>query len=270
MTPAERVDAACDRWGEDTVVRRCAALLGLAADTAPTGDDLDLAMVLGGLRDRDWLAGGRPPGVNAYWARVWAVRALRYVWAEPAAPAVVDALGDDHWRVREMAAKVVGDRQIGEAADHLVTLLGDDTPRVRAAAVRALGEVGEGEHSEVVMALTSDSDRAVAAAARSALAALCAASTGASDPSGREHAMSDTRAMRADCASRWPIAPRVPRHIGGTDPAIDSSVALDCRCLPKSCASDGDVCGGVMEAAGDVVFDYDGALGVGTAVVGVR
>jgi HEAT repeats len=171
MTPAERVAIACDRWNDDDVVRRCARLLGVAAASAPTGDELDLAMVLGGLRDRDWLAGGKPPG-HAYWARVWAARALRYVWTDSAAPAVVDALGDDHWRVREMASKVVGDRQIGDAADHLVALLGDDTPRVRAAAVRALGEIGEGEHGEAVVALTSDPDRTVAATARSALAAL--------------------------------------------------------------------------------------------------
>ena len=171
MTPAERVGAACDRWGEYEVVRRCVVLLGLAADAAPTGDGLDLAMVLGRVGDRDWLASGEPPG-NAYWARVWAARALRYVWSDTAAPSVVDALGDDHWRVREMAAKVVSDRQIGEAADHLVALLRDETPRVRTGAVRALGDVGEGEHGEAIKALTADPDRAVATAARSALGAL--------------------------------------------------------------------------------------------------
>ena len=85
-------------------------------------------MVLGALTDRRWLASGKPPG-NSYWARVWAARALRYVWAESAAPAVVAALGDEHWRVREMAAKVVGDRELGEAAERLVGLLDDGTPR---------------------------------------------------------------------------------------------------------------------------------------------
>ena len=111
---------------------------------------LELAMILGGLTDRGWLAGGKPPG-HAYWARVWAARALRYVWAESAAPAVVGALGDEHWRVRELAAKVVGDRELGEAAEHLVALLGDDTPRV-ASPPWALGR-GEGEHGAAITAL---------------------------------------------------------------------------------------------------------------------
>ena len=171
MTPAERVDEACARWGEGDVVRNCAALLGLRAGVAPTGAALELAMVLGALTDRRWLASGKPPG-NSYWARVWAARALRYVWAESAAPAVVAALGDEHWRVREMAAKVVGDRELGEAAERLVGLLDDGTPRVRAAAVRALGQIGEGEHGAAIKALASDPDPTVAAAARSAVAAL--------------------------------------------------------------------------------------------------
>jgi hypothetical protein len=172
VTPAERVGAACDRWGDVAVVGRCAALL-VGGPAAPTGDLLELAMTLGGVRDRDFLAGGRPPG-NAYWARVWAARALRYVWADSAAPAVVAALDDDHWRVREMAAKVVRDRELGEAADELAGLLSDGTPRVRAAAARALGVVGEGEHGEMLMAAVGDTDDAVGRAARSGLHTLSA------------------------------------------------------------------------------------------------
>lgn len=171
MTPAERVEAACDRWGEADVVGGCSVLLVLPPGAAPRGVALELAMVLGGLTDRRWLAGGKPPG-NAYWARVWAARALRYAWAESAAPAVIRALDDNHWRVREMAAKVVSDRQLGEASDRLATLLGDDTPRVRAAAVGALGEVGEGEHGDAIRTLTSDLDPDVARAGRSALSRL--------------------------------------------------------------------------------------------------
>jgi hypothetical protein len=170
MTPAVRVGAACDRWGQREVVRRCAAQL-VAGPAAPSGDQLDLAVVLGGLRDRDFLAGGRPPG-NAYWARVWAARALRYVWAESAAPAVVAALDDEHWRVREMAAKVVGDRELAEAADRLAELLSDTTPRVRAAAARALGTVGEGEHGAALRAAVDDADLAVGRAATAGLRTL--------------------------------------------------------------------------------------------------
>jgi hypothetical protein len=172
VTPAERVGAACDRWGDAAVVGSCAALL-VGGPAAPTGDLLELAMSLGGARDRDFLAGGRPPG-NAYWARVWAARALRYVWADSAAPSIVAALDDEHWRVREMAAKVVGDRELGEAADRLAELLGDATPRVRAAAARALGAVGEGEHGEALRATVDDADPAVRRAATSGLWALSA------------------------------------------------------------------------------------------------
>jgi hypothetical protein len=171
-TPAQRVGAACDRWGEGEVVRRCAAQL-VADPAAPVGDQLDLAVVLGGLRDPDFLAGGRPPG-NAYWARVWAARALRYAWVDSAAPAVVAALDDDHWRVREMAAKVVGQRELADAADRLAQLLDDDTPRVRAAAARALGAVGEGEHGDALRRATDDPDRTVSRAADAALDALSA------------------------------------------------------------------------------------------------
>jgi len=170
MTPAERVGAACDRWGDGEVVRSCAALL-VAGPAAPTGENLDVAMVLGAVEDRDWLASGKPPG-HAYWARVWAARALRYVWADSAAPAVIAALDDEHWRVREMAAKVVGDHEIGEAADRLADLLGDGTPRVRAAAARALGAVGEGEHSDALKMARGDRDGTVARAAGSALHAM--------------------------------------------------------------------------------------------------
>lgn len=74
--------------------------------------------------------------------------------------------------MREIAAKVAGQREIGEAADTLVTLLADPTPRVRAAAVRALGVVGEGEHGVPVRDLTKDSEPTVAAAARAALGRL--------------------------------------------------------------------------------------------------
>ncbi len=143
-TPAERVAEACGRWGDDEVVRRCAALLRLAPGDPVTGDLLDVAAVLGGLRDRDWLAGGKPPG-NSYWARAWAARALRYVWSDSASAAIVQALDDDHWRVREMSAKVAGNYEVADSGDRLASLTCDGVPRVRKAAVLALAGVGEGD-----------------------------------------------------------------------------------------------------------------------------
>lgn len=51
--------------------------------------------------------------------------------------AVLAALGDDAWRVREMAAKVIAKRRLGEALPAVAALRADPVPRVRAAATRA-------------------------------------------------------------------------------------------------------------------------------------
>lgn len=128
-------------------------------------------MVLGALTDRGWLAGGKPPG-HGYWARVWSARALRYAWTDGAAPAVVAALGDEHWRVREMAAKVVADRELAEGAEAMVHLCGDEVPRVRVAAARALAVVGEGEHADALRDLRGDEEPLVRRTADAALRRL--------------------------------------------------------------------------------------------------
>jgi len=113
--PRDRVRRATERWGETEVVRLCSELLrGGSGDVQDR--PLDLAMVLGGLSDRDWLAGGKPPG-HGYWARVWAARALLYVWDDSASSSITAALEDEHWRVREMVAKVVALRELGLAAE---------------------------------------------------------------------------------------------------------------------------------------------------------
>lgn len=114
-----------------------------------------------------------------HWSRVWAARAMRYCWAEGtpaadgAATALLGALTDPHWRVREMAAKVVGLREVGAGADRLAVLLDDGVPRVRAAAATSLGAVGEHEHMGRLADVTcSDPDRAVRAAATRARTAI--------------------------------------------------------------------------------------------------
>ncbi|CAN5159525.1 hypothetical protein BH20ACT5_BH20ACT5_01880 [soil metagenome] len=170
MHPGERVRRARARWGDAEVVRGCIDLL--RSEHPPAGGrQLDLGMTLGGLTDRDWLAGGKPPG-HAYWTRVWAVRALLYVWAEEAAPAVVAALDDEMWRVRELAAKVVLARELAEAADVLAACTVDPVPRVRIAAARALAAVGEAEHAKALREMRGDPEQRVAAAGRDALHAL--------------------------------------------------------------------------------------------------
>ncbi|MDO8338469.1 MAG: hypothetical protein Q7T15_09480 [Microcella sp.] len=53
--------------------------------------------------------------------------------------AVASALGDEAWRVREMALKVVARHELVVDEAALVELLGDPVLRVRAQAARALG-----------------------------------------------------------------------------------------------------------------------------------
>ncbi|MFC7619573.1 HEAT repeat domain-containing protein [Microlunatus sp. GCM10028923] len=177
-TPAERVAHAVRQWGPDRVVRVAGETLATDPAEVVSGEPLELITLLrtdivSGIAERsetrDWLAGGKPPG-HRYWARVWACRAFLYVWDDSAGPAVVAALDDDHWRVRELAGKVIARREVPDAADRLAELAaGDPVPRVRAAACRALSVVGEGEHLPVLAAAADTSDRLVAAAAEQAL-----------------------------------------------------------------------------------------------------
>lgn len=147
--PAETVRQACRRWGEDEVARRCAALL---RGSPPDEADLQL---LGYLAATPSLTAPEY-GSSSGWYLVWAARGLRYAWHPAAAPAVVAALTAPHWRVREMAAHVCREREIGEAADALVPLLADPVPRVREAAARALAAVGEAEHAPALRRLLDD------------------------------------------------------------------------------------------------------------------
>jgi len=109
------------------VVAGCVELLA--------GRDVDdeLVFALGGPAARSVLDGGQ-----RYWLRVWAMRALLYAWDDTARPAVLAGLADQAWRVREMAAKVIARRQLGDALARVAELRDDPVPRVRAAAARAV------------------------------------------------------------------------------------------------------------------------------------
>ena len=76
-----------------------------------------------------------------YWVRTWAARGLLHGWSDAAAdvavPAIIGALDDDAWRVREMTAKVVRRWRLQQAAAGVAALADDKVPRVRAAAARA-------------------------------------------------------------------------------------------------------------------------------------
>ena len=166
-TPAELARRTARRWGVDETVARCVLLLRHGDPFA----EVDFLVLLAGVAAQSEMRHRTPDDDPAllYWPRVWAARALRYVWTDAAVPAVLGALGDDAWRVREMAAKVVAAHQIGAAGDRVVPLLSDPVPRVRAAAARALGTVGEAEHAPALRAAADDPEPAVWRQARAAL-----------------------------------------------------------------------------------------------------
>jgi hypothetical protein len=130
LTPRQSVEIECARRSTAQVVTGCVALL----QCQDLDDDFILA--LGGPGGHRVLDDG-PEQRNQYWRRVWGARGLLYAWTDEAEGAVVAALADEHWRVREMAAKVVAKRGIGGALDAVTALRGDPVPRVRAAAERA-------------------------------------------------------------------------------------------------------------------------------------
>jgi len=167
--PREWVADACAHHGEEAVLGWCAEVL---AGAAPGSRDLDLELDLIGGPGATRMV--RESGAE-YFPRVWAARAMRYVWRDSgpagaaAQAALVAGLGDPHWRVREMSAKVVALHEVGAAADALAPLLSDEVPRVRAAAARAPGEIGEHEHLPAADAAVADLDATVASASERAL-----------------------------------------------------------------------------------------------------
>lgn len=72
------------------------------------------------------------------------MRGLLWLWGDVATPAVLCALADDAWRVREMAARVAARHQIDAALEVLVMLREDPVARVRAEAARAIQNITNG------------------------------------------------------------------------------------------------------------------------------
>lgn len=131
LTPRQSVELECARRGRGPVIAGCVALL------RQQDVDDNLIMALGGPGARIVLDDG-PRQRNQYWRRVWGARGLLHAFDESAAEAIIEALGDEHWRVREMAAKVVARHKIGGALSAVADLRDDPVPRVRSAAERAL------------------------------------------------------------------------------------------------------------------------------------
>jgi hypothetical protein len=131
LTPRQSIEFECQRHGETHVVDECIALL--------SGRHVDEAtlIALAGPHAVTVIRGGEG-GVEGYWPRVWAMRALLYVWDDSASGVVIAGSTDAHWRVREMSAKVVAKRTLDEGHDAMTSLVDDEVARVRAAAERAL------------------------------------------------------------------------------------------------------------------------------------
>lgn len=131
LTPRDSVRAECARRGERKVVDGCVSLLDRR------GADAALLLALAGPVATAVLE-GQAGGPDGYWPRVWAARGLLYAWDDSAEPSIIRAMGDEAWRVREMAAKVIRRRHLDGAIPQVAALQRDPVPRVRRAAERAL------------------------------------------------------------------------------------------------------------------------------------
>jgi len=129
-TPRASIEAECERRGRDAVVAGCEDLV-----RGGRVDD-DLLVALAGPAAILFLSGAARD--DDYWLRVWGLRGLLHVWDDGTADVVRTALGDEHWRVREMALKVTAKHTVDDALDEVVLLRTDGNARVRSAAERAV------------------------------------------------------------------------------------------------------------------------------------
>jgi HEAT repeat protein len=131
QTPRQSVEMECARRGRQALVDGCCLLLD--------GDDFDAGLIvaLGGPPAQSLLDSGLPEH-QRYWLRVWAARGLLWTWEDSALTALLQATRDEHWRVRELAAKIVARHGITAALPAIEALVDDEVPRVCAAAQRAL------------------------------------------------------------------------------------------------------------------------------------
>ena len=159
----QRLADAVAAESETRVVERCVSLL------AGRYEGEDFLRVVGG-HHAEGILGGAPA---LYWPELWGTRALLHVWDDSATAPVVGALGNQAWRVREMAARVCAERRIGDVAA-IAPLLSDDHARVRAAGARALAVVGGEDAKPLLEALLRDPDREVRRAAQQSAKALAA------------------------------------------------------------------------------------------------
>jgi HEAT repeat protein len=144
-SPGDRIALAIERFGEQDVADRAAALL------AGTNEGEEFLLWVGG-RHAQGILDGAPA---LYWPEVWGARTLLYAWNDVAVASVRSGLANQAWRVREMCCRVVAARELAFGAD-LTPLLTDEVARVRANAARALGVVGDLEQAVQLRELLAD------------------------------------------------------------------------------------------------------------------
>jgi hypothetical protein len=130
VAPRERIERECARHGKPAVVAACRRLIR----EQPVDPSLLISMSGPGASK---FFDGKPHD-DVYWFRVWGARGLLWAWDPVASDEIRLALEDEHWRVREMALKVVARHRLGDLMDATNQLRGDEVPRVRAAAERAV------------------------------------------------------------------------------------------------------------------------------------
>jgi hypothetical protein len=138
--PSVLIGLAVERWGQRGLMDRCVHLYR----EMDWGDEPEVMSYLAGENGPRWVELGF--GVQSYFVRTWALRAMLYAWDESASTTVIDALEDEHWRPREMALKVVAKRLIDSDVDAVARLRDDPVPRVQAAARRAMELLGRERH----------------------------------------------------------------------------------------------------------------------------
>ena len=131
ISPKASIEAECLRRGRAAVISGCIDVLA--------GHDADdgLIMALSNECAAAVLA-GREGGRKGYWPRVWAARGLLYAWDDSAGAVIIAAADDEHWRVREMAARVIARNRVGDGIGAVLALRDDPVLRVRVAAARAV------------------------------------------------------------------------------------------------------------------------------------
>ncbi len=121
--PRTLVARACDRYGRVAIVEWCVRLL---LNQPAQSSDPDIS----------WLGGQH--GWDEEWRRVWAARALSYVYTPDAAAGISAGLRDESWRVQEMSCNVIAAQGLLQFRDEVARLTDHETERVHRAASRAL------------------------------------------------------------------------------------------------------------------------------------